>query len=98
MPCLLQLALHTALILCTPSPHSPGQNAIVIVSGANLLLTEAEVAAAEEVIAGAKVMVCQLEVKPEVTLCALQLGKKHGGVCVSVRACGFSCYVHLRDY
>ena len=29
-------------------------------------------------------MVCQLEVKPEVTLYALQLGKKHGGVCVCV--------------
>lgn len=60
-------------------------------SGANLLLSEAEVVAAEKVIAGARVMVCQLEVKPEVTLCALQLGKKHGGVyvcmCVTVCVC-----------
>lgn len=56
-----------------------GSSAIVIVSGANLLLTPEEVTAAEEVIKSAKVMVCQLEVTQEATLAALRLAKQHKG-------------------
>ena len=57
-----------------------GQNCIVIVLGANLLLSSEDLSAAEEVIAGAKVLICQLEIEHEITLKALQLGKKHGGM------------------
>lgn len=56
-----------------------GQNAIVIVPGANLLLTETDLDISEEVISKSKVVVCQLEIKPEVTLAALRLGRKHKG-------------------
>ena len=55
-----------------------GQNSIVIVSGANLLLSEADVLAAEEVLKNAKIVVCQLEIKPETTLAAMKLARKHG--------------------
>jgi ribokinase len=58
-----------------------GQNCIVIVPGANFILSNEDLLTAEEIIAGAKVLICQLEIKPEVTLKALQLGKKHKGVC-----------------
>ena len=56
-----------------------GQNCIIIVAGANLLLSEKDIHNAEDMIAKAKVMVCQLEVKPEVTLEALKIARKHGG-------------------
>ena len=56
-----------------------GQNSIVIVPGANLLLSEDDLEKAEKVIQGSKVMVCQLEVNPAVTLAALKLAKKHKG-------------------
>ncbi|KAK7488622.1 hypothetical protein BaRGS_00020075 [Batillaria attramentaria] len=54
-----------------------GQNSIVIVAGANLLLSEQDVAAAESVISKAKVVVCQLEVPPATSLAALKLAKSH---------------------
>lgn len=62
-----------------------GQNCIVIVPGANFLLSNEDLLTAEEIIAGAKVLICQLEIKPEVTLKALQLGKKHK-VCTVLNA------------
>ena len=60
----------------------PGQNAIIIVSGANLRLDESDVAQAEELLATSKVLVCQLEIRPETTLAALTLAKKHKGLCL----------------
>ena len=56
-----------------------GENSIVIISGANLLLTEDDVKAAKDVITSASVVVCQLEIKPEVTQVALSIAKKAGG-------------------
>ena len=56
-----------------------GESAIVIVSGANLLLTPEEIQATESVISGAKVIVCQLEITAQATLAALRLAKQHGG-------------------
>ena len=56
-----------------------GKNTIVIVSGANLLLNETSISRAESVIKSAKVLICQLEISPKVTLEALKLAKKHGG-------------------
>ena len=56
-----------------------GQNSIVIVAGANLLLSEQDVSAAAEMISQAKVVVCQLEVPPTTSLAALTLAKSQGG-------------------
>ena len=52
----------------------------MIVSGANMLLSCADVDAAEERIRNAKVVVTQLEIEPSVTLHALKLARKHGGI------------------
>lgn len=59
-----------------------GQNAIVIVSGANLKLTETDVQRSEGLISSARVVVCQLEIKPDVTITALKLAKKHNVVTI----------------
>jgi ribokinase len=50
-----------------------GDNAIVIVTGANAELTAAHVEAARDAIARADALVCQLEVPHEVTLAALRI-------------------------
>ena len=42
-------------------------------------LSEVDVLKAEPLISQAKVLLCQLEVTPSVTLAALKLAKKHGG-------------------
>ena len=61
--------------------HSPaGENSIVIVSGANMALRPDDVQTAMPLIAGSKVVVCQLEVPPETSLEALQLAKEHNGM------------------
>jgi ribokinase len=56
----------------------------VIISGANLLLTEDDVKAAKDVITSASVVICQLEIKPEVTQLALSIAKKAGGIALLV--------------
>lgn len=56
-----------------------GQNSIVIVSGANMLLSESDVMEAETVIKGCKVLLCQLEIANNTTLAALKLARKHNG-------------------
>ncbi|KAK3576330.1 hypothetical protein CHS0354_039736 [Potamilus streckersoni] len=55
-----------------------GQNSIVIVPGANLLLSEEDVYAAKSLITSSKVVICQLEINPQTTLAALKLAKKFG--------------------
>jgi ribokinase len=57
-------------------PHA--QNFIVIVPGANLGLSEADVHSARQVILAADVLVCQLEVPVETTLEAFRLAKSGG--------------------
>jgi sugar/nucleoside kinase (ribokinase family) len=57
-----------------------GENAIVIVAGANAMLTEQDVLDAECLIKNSTVVVCQLEIRPSVTLAALKLARKHGGI------------------
>lgn len=54
-----------------------GQNSIIIVSGANTLLTEANVTAAETMISKAKVVVCQLELEPHLAIVTMKLARKH---------------------
>ncbi|CAB3990755.1 ribokinase [Paramuricea clavata] len=62
--------------------NASGENSIVIISGANMLLTEEDVKAAKDVITSASVVVCQLEIKPEVTQLALSIAKKAGVITI----------------
>lgn len=53
-----------------------GRNAIIIVTGANDLLTPEEIEAARPVITNAQVVVCQLEIPVEITLAALRIARQ----------------------
>lgn len=53
-----------------------GHNSIIIVTGANDLLTEAEIEAARPTIASAAVLVCQLEAPLGVTLAAMRIARE----------------------
>jgi ribokinase len=55
-----------------------GNNAIVIVTGANDLLTPEEIDAARPAMAEAGVVVCQLEIPLELTLAALRVARAEG--------------------
>ncbi|NXQ09484.1 RBSK Ribokinase, partial [Vidua macroura] len=57
---------------------SLGQNVIVIVQGANLLLNFEDLKRASDVICNAKVVVCQLEITPAVSLEALKMARASG--------------------
>ncbi|XP_054052523.1 ribokinase isoform X2 [Rissa tridactyla] len=57
---------------------STGQNVIVIVPGANLLLNFEDLKRASDVICKAKVVVCQLEITPAVSLEALKMAHASG--------------------
>nr|XP_013799296.1 PREDICTED: ribokinase isoform X1 [Apteryx mantelli mantelli] len=58
--------------------NSEGQNVIVIVPGANLLLNCEDLKRAADVICKAKVVVCQLEITPAVSLEALKMAHASG--------------------
>ncbi|XP_033110561.1 ribokinase-like isoform X2 [Anneissia japonica] len=55
-----------------------GQNSIIIVAGANNLLSESHVTDAFASINSCKVLLCQLEIPPATTLTALKLAKRRG--------------------
>ena len=55
-----------------------GHNSIIIVTGANDLLTKEEIEAARSDIAAAQVMVCQLEIPVEINLTALRIARQEG--------------------
>lgn|GEM_PF-60112 len=55
-----------------------GKNSIIIVTGANDLLTEEDVTAATSAIAGAAICVCQLEIPLATSLAALRLARENG--------------------
>jgi ribokinase len=59
---------------------SDGRNAIIIVNGANDELGATDIAAAQGLIAGCKVVVTQLEIKVDTTLSALRLAAAVHGV------------------
>lgn len=67
-------ATGTATILVDDA----GQNNIIVVPGANGLLSPADVEAAEPAIAGSDVMLLQLEIPLETVLRAVALGRRHG--------------------
>jgi ribokinase len=58
--------------------ESSGTNNIIIIPGANDLLTPEEIRAHEDAFLGSKVLLTQLEVKLESTVEALKIGQKHG--------------------
>lgn len=55
-----------------------GQNSIVIVTGANDLLTEAEIEATRPVISRSNALVCQLEIPIKLTMKALSIAREEG--------------------
>ena len=55
-----------------------GRNAIIIVTGANDLLTEEEIEAARPAIATSKILICQLEIPLERSLQALRIAREEG--------------------
>lgn len=55
-----------------------GENNIVIISGANALLSINDVDAADDIIANATVLLAQFETPLDTTLHALKLHKGHG--------------------
>ena len=57
---------------------SAGNNAIIIVMGANDLLSAAEIAAARQAISAAQVLVVQLEIPLETTLAAMRIAREAG--------------------
>ncbi|XP_062980244.1 ribokinase isoform X4 [Elgaria multicarinata webbii] len=64
--------------------NSEGQNFIVIVAGANLLLSSDDLKRAAHVISEAKVMVCQLEVTPAISLEALKIAHTSGEILTGI--------------
>ncbi|KAI4905076.1 hypothetical protein NFI96_002314, partial [Prochilodus magdalenae] len=57
--------------------NDAGENAIVIVAGANMLLGKEELLRAHAALEKAKVVVCQLEVSPDTSLKALQMAQQN---------------------
>ena len=55
-----------------------GHNSIIIVTGANDLLTPAELEAARPAIASASILVCQLEIPLDLNLTALRIAREEG--------------------
>jgi ribokinase len=55
-----------------------GNNSIIVVTGANDLLTAEEVAAARPAIAASSILVCQLEIPPDINLAALRIAREEG--------------------
>ncbi len=69
-----QAASGIALIMVDDA----GMNSILVAPGANMLLSPADMDAAEDVIASARVMLLQLEIPLETVLRAVQIGHAHG--------------------
>ncbi|MBR5519978.1 MAG: ribokinase [Clostridia bacterium] len=59
-----------------------GENRIVVASGANAAIGEADCFAAEAAIAEADALVLQLEIAPQAALAAAKLAKRHGKLCI----------------
>ncbi|TMS21655.1 Ribokinase [Larimichthys crocea] len=59
--------------------NDAGENAIVIVAGANLLLGSEELQKALPAISRGKVLVCQLEISPQTSLQALRMAQENKG-------------------
>jgi len=60
------------------SVDSDGHNAIIIVTGANDLLTVEEIEEAEAAIGSASILICQLETPVEASLAAFRIARRNG--------------------
>lgn len=60
------------------SVDSDGRNTIIIVAGANNLLSPEDIETARTIIESAQVLICQLEIPLETTLAALQIARRAG--------------------
>ncbi|XP_002740450.1 ribokinase-like [Saccoglossus kowalevskii] len=58
--------------------NTEGQNSIVIVSGANMLITEDDAKSALSQMPDLKVVICQLEISPHTSLAAMKYAKEKG--------------------
>ena len=82
------LGVDASLVTTTPDAasgvapiyvDSKGENCIVIVPGANMLLTLSDVEAAADLISSAKVLMTQLEIPNESTIAAMRIARNAGG-------------------
>ncbi|EMP24512.1 Ribokinase [Chelonia mydas] len=74
-------ASHTVVLpgkSSRPERWQHGQNVIVIVAGANLLLDSEDLKRAANAICKAKVIICQLEITPAISLEALKMAHSNG--------------------
>lgn len=60
------------------SVDKEGNNSIIVVAGANNLLSKSEVESARETIAKSNVLICQMEISLETTIRALEIAKEEG--------------------
>jgi ribokinase len=60
------------------SVDSDGKNSIIIVTGANDLLSPSEIKSAENIIGSARVMICQLEIPIQLSILALKIAREKG--------------------
>lgn len=58
--------------------NDAGENAIIIVAGANMLLKADDLQNMQPVLRQAKVLICQLEISPQVSLKALRMAREAG--------------------
>ncbi|XP_024938599.1 ribokinase isoform X2 [Cephus cinctus] len=72
----LKKNIHSGIAQITVANN--GENTIVIVPGANTLLSTEDVDAAADIIRNAPVLLCQFEIPLETTLHALKLHQNHG--------------------
>ncbi|XP_061897724.1 ribokinase isoform X1 [Entelurus aequoreus] len=79
-------SVHTGFVEQTPDAatgvasiivNDAGQNAIVIVAGANILLSMEELQEALPAVSCTKVLVCQLEISPQTSLQALRMAQEN---------------------
>jgi len=59
-----------------------GNNAIIIVTGANDYLTKEEIEAARKTIAESQILICQLEIPPEISLEAMRIAREEGTITI----------------
>ncbi|MGD9137479.1 MAG: ribokinase [Desulfobacterales bacterium] len=64
--------------VATIAVDTEGNNSIIVVTGANDLLTPEELEAARPVIAASSVLVCQLEIPLDINLAALRIAREEG--------------------
>ena len=84
----ISTAVGTASGVAAINVIQGGQNSIVIAPGANILLNQSDLEVAKEVITGCKVLLCQNEIHPDITLAAMLMAKGKGPLVLTI-----SCFV-----